>query len=76
MGVYWDENLRFFDEKPPFNPLRRRFFKLTSTELSISDLSKLFSREVVFAPWVWKPKHKANNHRYGIDVNRDLIILG
>ena len=74
IGVYWDDNLRFVDDAEPFSASWRMVFKLTSTELSIIDLSKLFSKELGLAACVCKPNTNVHIHRYGLAVNRVLVI--
>ena len=76
MAVYWDDNLRFVDDNAPFGPPWRMDFRLTSTELSISDLSKLFTGELVFAASDCKSPKNTKKHRDVIDVNRDFVIIG
>ena len=74
IGVYWDDNLRFVDDAEPFSASWRMVFKLTSTELSIIDLSKLFSKELGLAACVCKPITNTQHHRGELAMSRVLII--
>lgn len=49
MAVYWVDSLRFVAEVAPLRASNRMVFRLTSTELSIIDLSKLSCRGLAFA---------------------------
>ena len=49
MAVYWVDSLRFVGEVAPLRASNRMVFRLTSTELSIIDLSKLPLRVLAFA---------------------------
>ena len=49
MAVYWVDSLRFVAEVAPLCASNRMVFRLTSTELSIIDLSKLSCRILAFA---------------------------